>query len=97
VLNGKAIVIGGENNNQVFNAVEEFDPSNANEPWRTLSPMPTPRHGAAGGVIRGMIHVVGGSSAPGVAATVAHEVFSLNNQPPAELNFRLFLPLITRR
>jgi large repetitive protein len=98
VLNGKAIVIGGENNNQVFNAVDEFDPSNPTAQWRTVSPMPTARHGAAGGVIGANIHVVGGSTAPGIAATAAHEVFSFGDdlQPPPDLPNRLFLPLIFR-
>jgi glucose/arabinose dehydrogenase/N-acetylneuraminic acid mutarotase len=96
VLDGKAIVIGGENNGRVFNAVEEFDPSNPTAPWRALSPMPTPRHGAAGGVIGRNIHVVGGSTAPGISATAVHEVFSFNTGPQLPLDKKLFLPLIMR-
>jgi large repetitive protein len=96
VLNGKAIVIGGENLNLVFNAAEEFDP--ADNTWRRLSPMPTPRHGAGGGTIGSKIYVVGGSTAPGIAATAVNEVFSFDGGgPPPNLPFRLFLPLILQR
>jgi N-acetylneuraminic acid mutarotase len=99
VLNGKAFVFGGEDDGQVFAAAEEFDPANASEPWRKLSPMPTPRHGAAGGAIGSTIYVVGGSTAPGIAATAVNEAFSPGDetQPPPDLPNKLFLPLIMRQ
>ncbi len=95
VLNGKALVIGGENANQVFNANEEFDP--ADNSWRKLSPLPTARHGASGGAIGGTVYVVGGSTAPGIAATAVNEAFTFDGtQPPPVLKYKLFLPVIMR-
>ena len=92
VLNGRALVIGGENANGVFDANEEFDP--ADNSWRTLTPMPTARHGAAGGAIGATVYVVGGSTAPGIAATAINEAFSFGAAPA--LPYRIFLPLIQR-
>ena len=61
VLDGKAIVIGGENAGQVFDDVREFDP--ADNSWRQAERAePTARHGAAGGVIGDTVYVVGGST-----------------------------------
>ncbi|MGE5603661.1 MAG: kelch repeat-containing protein, partial [Nitrososphaerales archaeon] len=92
VLNGKALVIGGENANQVFDANEEFDP--ADNSWRTLTPMPTARHGAAGGTIGASVYVVGGSTAPGINATTANEAFSFGETPVQQT--KLYLPVIFR-
>jgi hypothetical protein len=83
----------------VFAAVEEFDPTNTESPWRKLSPLPTARHGAAGGVIGSTIYVAGGSTAPGIAATAVNEAFTMSGdtQPPPDLPNKTFLPLILRQ
>ena len=61
---GRAQLIGGEpsaNPDGTFENNEEYDP--ANDSWRSLTSMQTPRHGAAAGTINGVIYVAGGGPA----------------------------------
>ena len=48
--------------------LESFDPSTGN--WATLSPMPTPRHDFAVGVVNGILYAVGGHDGSDMVATV---------------------------
>lgn len=79
VIDGKLYVVGGmvrptSNTHDVTGVLEVYDPV-ANT-WSTLAPMPTPRHGAAMGVIGGKLHVVGGWTTLTFLAT--HEVYDPN-------------------
>ena len=79
VINGKIIVFGGEGNSgrseQTFEEVHEYDP--ANDTWRELAPMPTPRHGLYGVTMNDRIFVPGGGPIIGATYSNAHEVFYL--------------------
>lgn len=74
---GKIYVAGGEVQNAdmlgAFKAVEAYDP--ATNSWRKMPPLPFPRHGAAGDVLDGRLHVVSGdvqSAASGGHVHVGH-------------------------
>lgn len=76
VISGKAIVAGGEMNNNntsgVFEQNEEYDP--ATNSWRILTKVPTPKHGAATATINNKVHIVGGGVQSGTSHTSSHEV-----------------------
>lgn len=76
VVNDELLVFGGEGNVRdprgVFQEVEAFDPSA--DRWRTLPPMPTPRHGIGAAVQANDIFIPGGGSVQGFGATDVHEV-----------------------
>ena len=68
VVNGILYVIGGrggktDNGLEAFATVEAYDP--ATNMWTTKAAMPTPRFGAAAGVVNGIVYVVGGFSGEG--------------------------------
>jgi N-acetylneuraminic acid mutarotase len=59
---------------QVFDEVEVFTP--ATGAWRTLDPMPAPRHGMAAAAWDGRIYVPGGAARDGFAAVATHDVLT---------------------
>lgn len=68
VVNGILYVVGGRGLNadftlQAFSTVEAYDP--VTNTWTTKAAMPTPRFGAASGVVNGIVYVVGGFGASG--------------------------------
>jgi hypothetical protein len=81
LLNGRAQIIAGERTpgGDVFSANEEYDP--ASNTWRTLTPIPTGRHGAAYGTIDDRVYVVGGGPLGGTSFSNKAEVFSFGSQP----------------
>jgi N-acetylneuraminic acid mutarotase len=78
VLDDRIVVIGGEGKPRtqtgVFDEVEEFTP--ATGAWRTLAPMPAPRHGMAAAAWGGRIYVPGGAARDGFAAVATHDVLT---------------------
>ena len=85
-VDGRMQVFGGEGNSGspegTFRANEEFDPvANA---WRSLAPMPTPRHGLYGITVGRAVFVPAGGPRAGAFYTTAHEAFFLPpSQPPS--------------
>jgi N-acetylneuraminic acid mutarotase len=80
VLNGRALVIGGERkvDGTAFSENEEYDPDT--NTWRTLKPLPTARHGAVAGVVNGVVYVIGGAtSASAGTAVTNNEAFSFQS------------------
>lgn len=75
---GKAQITGGEHNpnnvSGVFEQNEEYDP-NTNS-WRSLTAVPTPRHGAATATIGNTVHIVGGGVQSGTSYSTIHEALS---------------------
>lgn len=75
VLGGEILVIGGEGGGNTYGEVEAYDPeTNA---WRTLEPMPTPRHGIQAAVCSGAVYIAAGGVIQGVGPSTEHEVFFL--------------------
>jgi N-acetylneuraminic acid mutarotase len=78
-VNGELFVFGGETfdpnggGGEVHGEVEVFNP--ATNTWRSLSPMPTPRHGIWASVIGNQIFLPGGGIVSGFGATNINEVF----------------------
>jgi hypothetical protein len=70
-LNGVVYVMGGFDvgTQAVLSSVDAFD--TAGGIWSTKTPMPTPRHSAAGAVINGRICIVGGYNGGTIQATPA--------------------------
>ena len=81
-VDGRIQVFGGEGNSGTaegtFRANEEYDP--ASNTWRSLAPMPTPRHGLYGITVGRAVFVPAGGPRAGAFYTSAHEAFFL---PPA--------------
>lgn len=73
---GKVQIMGGEANpnsiSGVFEQNEEYDP--ATNSWRSLTKIPTPKHGAATATIGNKVHIVGGGVQTGTSYTSSHEV-----------------------
>ncbi|MCA9979913.1 MAG: tandem-95 repeat protein [Anaerolineales bacterium] len=78
VLNGQAIVIGGEatDDSQAFRAVEGYDP--VTDSWRLLTNMPAARQGAIGGAIDGVIYIAAGGTTAGSSFTAAVNAFDFD-------------------
>lgn len=81
---GKIYVAGGEERikpwQRTFRAVEAYDPRS--NTWSILPPMTFPRHGLAGDVVNGKLHLVSGDAASGGAPgtelhTPVHEVLDI--------------------
>lgn len=82
---GRIYVAGGEERSdgpwqRTFRAVEAFDPRN--NVWTSLPTMTFPRHGLAGAIVNGKLHLVSGDAASGGAPgtelhTDVHEVLDL--------------------
>ena len=78
VVGGELFVIGGEGNGDVgsgvFSQVEAYDL--AADSWRSLDPMPNPRHGMWAAAIDGRIYVPGGADRQAFGAVDTHEVLT---------------------
>jgi N-acetylneuraminic acid mutarotase len=77
-VNGELFVFGGETlypsgGGEVHGEVEVFNP--ATNTWRSLSPMPTPRHGIFASVIGNNIFLPGGGIVSGIGPTNVNDVF----------------------
>jgi N-acetylneuraminic acid mutarotase len=86
-LGGKIYVAGGEQRTsefqRTFRVVEAFDP--ATNRWSTLPPMEFARHGLAGDIVGGRLHLVSGDVASGGAPgahieTDVHEALDLGGK-----------------
>lgn len=88
-IGGRIQVFGGEGPSGTpegtFRQNEEYNP--ATNTWRTLAPMPTPRHGLYGATVEGQRIFVpsGGPMAGGFFSTV-HEAFYLPPATPPAIN-----------
>ncbi len=86
-VNGRIIVFGGEGPSgrpeRTYEQVEEYDP--ATDTWRSLAPMPTPRHGFYGASTGdGRVFLPAGGPGAGGTFSQVHEVFHLTpSQQPA--------------
>ena len=76
-VNGKIYAIGGAGNHGAspFGFVEEYDPLTNTWDNTTKEPMPTPRKGAAYGVIDNKIYVAGGSASSNWVASNKLEIY----------------------
>ncbi len=92
VLSGRIMVFGGEGPSgrpeQTYQEVEEYDP--ATDTWRSLTPMPNPRHGFYGATVAGgadgpRIHLAAGGPRAGLTVSRTHDVFFL--QPETAPSF----------
>src|SRR5262245_10743839 len=84
-LDNRIQVFGSEGNSgtpeATFAQNQEYDP--ATDTWRSLAPMPTPRHGLYGITVGRVIFVPAGGPRAGADYTDAHEAFLLPpSQPP---------------
>jgi N-acetylneuraminic acid mutarotase len=71
LIDGRIVVVGGEEPTQVLGTVEMYDISNAK--WTTLPSIKTPVHGEAVATIGSTVYVIGGADRPtheGPVATV---------------------------
>jgi hypothetical protein len=60
--------------------VDAYDP--ATDSWRSMAPMPNPRHGIQGAVCNGGIYIAGGADDQGGGNTVnTHDVFFPDGNP----------------
>ena len=87
VFGSHLIVFGGEGNpndpNGIFAEVEAYDA--AAGIWRTLTPMPTPRHGIGAARVSGLIHVPSGGPVEGFGVTDVHEVYAPASDLPVQV------------
>ncbi|MCV7090423.1 serine/threonine-protein kinase [Mycobacterium interjectum] len=70
-LDGRIVVVGGEEPTMVLNVVEMYDIAAGK--WSTITPMPTPRHAAAVAAVGNTVYCIGGANRPtheGPIATV---------------------------
>lgn len=78
VVGGELIVVGGEGNpdaaSGVFPQAEAYDP--VADSWRSLEPMPTPRHGMGAATWEGSLYVPGGADVQGFGAVDTHEILT---------------------
>jgi N-acetylneuraminic acid mutarotase len=77
-VNGELFVFGGETlfpngGGEVHGEVEVFNPPT--NTWRSLSPMPIPRHGIWASVIGNNIFLPGGGLVSGIDPTNENDVF----------------------
>jgi N-acetylneuraminic acid mutarotase len=77
VADGCLYVFGGEGNPDnlagVFEQNEVYDPR-ANS-WKSMEPMPTPRHGIGAAAIGNRVYIPGGADVQGFGVTAVHEAF----------------------
>ena len=83
-LGGRIQVFGGEGPSGTpegtYRQNEEYDP--ATDTWRSLPPMPTPRHGLYGATLAGCIFTPSGGPIAGANYSDVHEAFCLPPDPP---------------
>ena len=81
VIADKIIVFGGEGPSgrpeRTYEEVEEYDP--ATDSWRSLTPMPNPRHGFYGATIGDAIYLPAGGLVAGLNVSQVHDVFLLRS------------------
>ena len=83
VLGEEILTIGGEGGGKAYNTVEAFH--TVTNTWRTLTPVPTARHGIQAAVCNGGVYVAaGGAEQGGSAPTNVHEVFFFDALEPCE-------------
>lgn len=84
VIGGKIQVLGGEGPSATpagtYRQNEEYDP--VTDTWRSLTPMPTPRHGLYGATVGGCIFTPAGGPQAGAFYSDANEVFCLASEAP---------------
>ncbi len=80
LVHDRIIVFGGEGPSGrpegTYAQVEEYDP--ATNTWRTLAPMPFPRHGFYGAVVGQRVFLPGGGPRAGGTFSQTHDVFYLD-------------------
>jgi hypothetical protein len=77
VFGREIAVIGGEGGGATFDAVEAYDTTS--NTWRTLTPMPTARHGIQAAMWNGAAYIAaGGTRMGGGGATDVHQVLALS-------------------
>lgn len=78
VVGQELVIVGGEGNpalpSGVFAEAEAYDGDA--DTWRTLAPMPTPRHGMGAAAIGERLYVPGGATQDGFGAVATHEVLT---------------------
>jgi uncharacterized protein (TIGR03437 family) len=89
VIGGRIQVFGGEGSSGTpegtFAQNQEYDP--ATNTWRSLAPMPTPRHGIYGATVEGRrIFVPSGGPRAGAFYSSVHEAFYLPPATPPAIN-----------
>ncbi len=80
VVGDEILIIGGEGGGNTYAEVEAFDTEA--QTWRTLAPMPTPRHGIQAAVCGGGIYLAAGGIKQGVGPSTAHDVLYPGAQTP---------------
>jgi hypothetical protein len=88
VFGSEIAVIGGEGGGATFDEVEAYD--TASNTWRTLTPMPTARHGIQAAMWNGAAYIAaGGTRMGGGGATDVHQVLTLTaaagSRPDAQI------------
>jgi hypothetical protein len=68
---GRIYAIGGEGDGIAHPEVEVYNP--IRDTWRSLVPMPTPRHGIQAPELFGQLWIAGGATEQGYAPSAAHE------------------------
>ena len=77
VFGSEIVVIGGEGGGATYDEAEAYD--TATDRWRSLTPMPTARHGIQAVMWNGAAHIAaGGMKMGGAAPTAVHEVLRLS-------------------
>ncbi|MGK2870349.1 MAG: Kelch repeat-containing protein [Mycobacterium sp.] len=69
LLDGRIVVVGGENPTQVLDTVEVYDI--AEETWTEVKPMPTARHAQAVAAVGETVYSIGGANRPAHEGAVA--------------------------
>ncbi|OBF88006.1 protein kinase [Mycobacterium sp. 852002-51163_SCH5372311] len=68
-IDGRIVVVGGEEPTQVVNVVEMYDI--ADKKWSTLTPMPTSRHAEVVATVGNTVYVIGGANRPSHEGPIA--------------------------
>ncbi len=80
VFGSEIVVIGGEGGGATFDQAEAYD--TVSNTWRTLTPMPTARHGIQAAMWNGAAYIAaGGTRMGGGGATDLHQVLTLASGP----------------
>jgi serine/threonine-protein kinase PknK len=61
-IDGRIVVVGGEEPTRVLSTVEMYDI--ADSKWTTLAPIPTPRHGEMVAAVGNTVYCIGGANRP---------------------------------